>query len=295
MTQGQPAAAVTSALDHVTSATGELTRDEILDNITLYWLTNTGVSASRLYWEYKGGFFNTKGVAIPVAVSVFPGEQYQAPRSWTEQAYPNLIHYNQLDRGGHFAAWSSRNCFQKRSVPGFGRWLGASDGNKRLAWAAAVTFLALSGHPVRDLDVGAAEAFMISVASGKLADVAEIDGYYAISMLCRWNDAPHRNRPPPRLPAAAQEGSLAQAIAAAYDLELQLSTRRTTTSSTSLMPRTPTGTATTAPTAGPAPSAQPELVNTPTDWRPSNRLARSRAVRVGVCVDGSRPVPRARY
>jgi pimeloyl-ACP methyl ester carboxylesterase len=102
---GQPAAAVASALKRVTSARGELTRDEILDNITLYWLTNTGVSASRLYWEYKGGFFNAKGVSIPVAVSVFPGEQYQAPRSWTERAYPNLIYYNQLDRGGHFAAW----------------------------------------------------------------------------------------------------------------------------------------------------------------------------------------------
>jgi pimeloyl-ACP methyl ester carboxylesterase len=102
---GQPAAAVASALNRTTSATGELTRDEILDNITLYWLTNTGVSASRLYWEYKGGFFNAKGVAIPVAVSVFPGEQYQAPRSWTERAYPNLIYYNKLDKGGHFAAW----------------------------------------------------------------------------------------------------------------------------------------------------------------------------------------------
>ena len=92
---GQPAAAVAAALDRTASATGELTRDEILDNITLYWLTNTGVSASRLYWEYKGGFFNAKGVSIPVAVSVFPGEQYQAPRSWTEQAYPNLIYFNE--------------------------------------------------------------------------------------------------------------------------------------------------------------------------------------------------------
>ena len=95
---GQPAAAVASALDRTTSATGELTRDEILDNITLYWLTNTGVSASRLYWEYKGGFFNAKGVSIPVAVSVFPGEQYQAPRSWTERAYPSLIYYNKVDK-----------------------------------------------------------------------------------------------------------------------------------------------------------------------------------------------------
>jgi pimeloyl-ACP methyl ester carboxylesterase len=108
---GQPAAAVTAALDRTTSATGELTRDELLDNITLYWLTNTGVSASRLYWEYKGGFFNAKGVAIPVAVTVFPGEQYQAPRTWTERAYPNLIYYNQVDKGGHFAAWEQPQLF----------------------------------------------------------------------------------------------------------------------------------------------------------------------------------------
>ena len=108
---GQPAAAVVSALDRTTSATDELTRDEILDNITLYWLTNTGVSASRLYWEYKGGFFNAKGVSIPVAVTIFPGEQYQAPRSWAEQAYPNLIYFNQADRGGHFAAWEQPQLF----------------------------------------------------------------------------------------------------------------------------------------------------------------------------------------
>jgi pimeloyl-ACP methyl ester carboxylesterase len=108
---GQPAAAVVAALSRTTSDTGELTRDEVLDNITLYWLTNTGVSASRLYWEYKGGFFNAKGVTIPVAVTVFPGEQYQAPRTWTEQAYPNLIHYNKVDRGGHFAAWEQPHLF----------------------------------------------------------------------------------------------------------------------------------------------------------------------------------------
>jgi pimeloyl-ACP methyl ester carboxylesterase len=108
---GQPAAAVASALNRTTSAIGELTRDEILDNITLYWLTNTGVSASRLYWEYKGGFFNAKGVSIPVAVSVFPGEQYEAPRSWTERAYPKLIYYNKLDKGGHFAAWEQPRLF----------------------------------------------------------------------------------------------------------------------------------------------------------------------------------------
>ena len=108
---GQPAAAVVSALDRTTSSTGELTRDEILDNITLYWLTNTGMSASRLYWEYRGGFFNAKGVSIPVAVTVFPGEQYQAPRSWTEKAYPNLIHFNEVDKGGHFAAWEQPEIF----------------------------------------------------------------------------------------------------------------------------------------------------------------------------------------
>ncbi|MDK1489815.1 epoxide hydrolase [Sinorhizobium sp. 7-81] len=116
---GQPAAAVASALTRTTSATGELTRDEILDNITLYWLTNTGVSASRLYWEYKGGFFNTKGVTIPVAVSVFPGEQYEAPRSWTERAYPKLIHYNRVEKGGHFAAWEQPMLFTQELRAGF--------------------------------------------------------------------------------------------------------------------------------------------------------------------------------
>jgi pimeloyl-ACP methyl ester carboxylesterase len=108
---GQPAGAVVAGLHRTSSATGELTRDEILDNITLYWLTNTGVSASRLYWEYKGGFFNAKGVKIPVAVTVFPGEQYEAPRSWTERAYPNLIYYNRVDKGGHFAAWEQPTIF----------------------------------------------------------------------------------------------------------------------------------------------------------------------------------------
>jgi len=110
---GQPAAAVVSALDRTSSATGELTRDEILDNITLYWLTNTGVSASRLYWEYRGGFFNEKGVSIPVAVTVFPSEQYQAPRSWTERAYPRLIYFNEVDKGGHFAAWEQPQLFSE--------------------------------------------------------------------------------------------------------------------------------------------------------------------------------------
>ena len=116
---GQPAAAVASALDRTASATGELTRDEILDNITLFWLTRTGVSASRLYWEYKGGFWDAKGVSIPVAVSVFPGEAYQAPRSWAERAYPQLIHYNRLDRGGHFAAWEQPQLLAEELRSGF--------------------------------------------------------------------------------------------------------------------------------------------------------------------------------
>jgi pimeloyl-ACP methyl ester carboxylesterase len=110
---GQPAAAVVAALDRTESTTGELTRDEVLDNITLYWLTNTGVSASRLYWEYKGGFFNVKGVKIPVAITVFPSEQYQAPRSWAERAYPNLIYFNEAERGGHFAAWEEPEIFSR--------------------------------------------------------------------------------------------------------------------------------------------------------------------------------------
>jgi pimeloyl-ACP methyl ester carboxylesterase len=117
--EGQPAAAVAAALNRATSATGELTRDEILDNITLYWLTNTGVSASRLYWEYKGGFFNAKGVKIPVAVSVFPGEQYQAPRSWAERAYPKLVYYHQAEKGGHFAAWEQPAIFAQELRAGF--------------------------------------------------------------------------------------------------------------------------------------------------------------------------------
>jgi pimeloyl-ACP methyl ester carboxylesterase len=88
-----------------------LTRDDILDNVTLYWLTNTGVSSARLYWESKLAFFAPKGLAIPVAVSAFPDELYQAPRSWTEQAYPKLIYYNKLDNGGHFAAWEQPDLF----------------------------------------------------------------------------------------------------------------------------------------------------------------------------------------
>ncbi|GAA1400329.1 epoxide hydrolase family protein [Catellatospora coxensis] len=88
-----------------------LTRDDVLDNITLYWLTNTAISASRLYWENKLAFFAPKGVSVPVAVSAYPDEIYSAPRSWVERAYPQLLHYNKLDKGGHFAAWEQPKSF----------------------------------------------------------------------------------------------------------------------------------------------------------------------------------------
>jgi pimeloyl-ACP methyl ester carboxylesterase len=88
-----------------------LTRDDVLDNITYYWFTNTAVSSARLYWESKLAFFTPKGVAVPTAVSAFPDELYQAPKSWTEKAYPKLIYYNRLDKGGHFAAWEQPELF----------------------------------------------------------------------------------------------------------------------------------------------------------------------------------------
>jgi hypothetical protein len=88
-----------------------LTRDEVLDKITLTWVTNTGVSSGRLYWENTLGFFDVKGATAPAAVSVFPRELYQAPRSWAEKAYPNLIYFNELDRGNHFAAWQEPELF----------------------------------------------------------------------------------------------------------------------------------------------------------------------------------------
>src|SRR3989454_11127944 len=96
-----------------------LTRDDVLDNVTLYWVTNTAVSSARLYWESKLAFFAPKGVAIPVAVSAFPDELYQAPRSWTERAYPNLIYYNKLDKGGHFAAWEQPQLLSEEIRAGF--------------------------------------------------------------------------------------------------------------------------------------------------------------------------------
>ncbi|MGP0048664.1 MAG: epoxide hydrolase family protein [Solirubrobacteraceae bacterium] len=100
-------------------AFGAITRADIVDNITLYWLTNTAVSSARLYWENKFGFFSAKNISIPVAVSVFPGERYQAPRSWAERAYSNLVYYNALETGGHFAAWEQPQLFCDEVRAGF--------------------------------------------------------------------------------------------------------------------------------------------------------------------------------
>jgi pimeloyl-ACP methyl ester carboxylesterase len=88
-----------------------LTRDDVLDNVTLYWLTNTALSSARLYWESKLAFFAPKNVPIPAAVSAFPEELYQAPRSWTAKAYPKLIYYHRVHKGGHFAAWEQPELF----------------------------------------------------------------------------------------------------------------------------------------------------------------------------------------
>jgi pimeloyl-ACP methyl ester carboxylesterase len=93
-----------------------LTRDDVLDNVTLYWLTNTAISSARLYWDTThnlpaGGFFDVRGIKIPVAVSAFPDEIYAAPQSWAEKAYPKLIHYNKPPKGGHFAAWEQPQLF----------------------------------------------------------------------------------------------------------------------------------------------------------------------------------------
>jgi pimeloyl-ACP methyl ester carboxylesterase len=96
-----------------------LSRDDVLDNITMFWLTRTGVSASRLYWESKFSYVAVKNVTVPVAVSVFPDEIYQAPQSWAEQAYPNLIHYNRVERGGHFAAWEQPELYASELRAGF--------------------------------------------------------------------------------------------------------------------------------------------------------------------------------
>jgi pimeloyl-ACP methyl ester carboxylesterase len=98
---------------------GGLTRDDVLDNVTLFWLTNTGVSSGRLYWEFNGGWVAARGVSVPVAVSVFPDEIFNAPRSWAEKAYSNLIHYNEVDRGGHFAAWEQPELYASELRAGF--------------------------------------------------------------------------------------------------------------------------------------------------------------------------------
>jgi pimeloyl-ACP methyl ester carboxylesterase len=97
----------------------ELTRDEMLDNISLYWLTNTAISSARLYWENKAVVLAAVNVSIPAAVSVFPGENYQTPRSWAERAYHKLIYYHALDKGGHFAAWEQPQLFSEEVRAGF--------------------------------------------------------------------------------------------------------------------------------------------------------------------------------
>jgi|SRR5579862_822736 len=101
-----------------------LTPDDVLDNVTLYWFTNTAVSSARLYWDTvhnlpAGGFFDARGVKIPVAVSAFAEEIYQAPKSWSEKAYPQLIHYNKVDKGGHFAAWEQPKLFTEEMRASF--------------------------------------------------------------------------------------------------------------------------------------------------------------------------------
>ena len=119
---GQPGTMISAALGRTIDghSAGAVTRDDFLDNVTLYWLTNTAVSAARLYWENKADFFDAKPITIPFAISVFPAELYQAPRSWAERAYPdNLIYYNQLDRGGHFAAWEEPELFSKELQAAF--------------------------------------------------------------------------------------------------------------------------------------------------------------------------------
>jgi hypothetical protein len=118
----QPAAAIISAVlgrtinEHPADG---LTRDDVLDDITLDWLTNTAISSARLDWKNKFSVYNAANVSIPAAVSVFPGENYQAPRSWTERAYPKLIYYNNVEKGGHYAAWEQPQLFSEevRGLP----------------------------------------------------------------------------------------------------------------------------------------------------------------------------------
>ncbi len=119
---GQPAAAITSAVLGQTingHPAGDLTRDDVLDDFTLYWLTNTAVSAARFYWETHINLYNAADLSFPAAVSVFPGENYQAPRSWIERAYHKLIYYNAVDEGGHYAAWEQPKLFSEEVRAGF--------------------------------------------------------------------------------------------------------------------------------------------------------------------------------
>jgi pimeloyl-ACP methyl ester carboxylesterase len=119
---GQPAAAITSAVLGRTvngHPAGDLTRDDVLDDFTLYWLTNTAISAARFYWESHINLYNAADVSVPAAVSVFPGENYQAPLSWTEHAYHKLIYYHQADKGGHYAAWEQPQLFAEEVRAGF--------------------------------------------------------------------------------------------------------------------------------------------------------------------------------
>jgi pimeloyl-ACP methyl ester carboxylesterase len=119
---GQPAAAIMSAALGRTingHPAYDLTRDEVLDDITLYWLTNTAVSAARYYWEQHINLYNAADVPVPAAVSVFPGENYEAPRSWAERAYSKLIYYNRVDKGGHYAAWEQPQLFSEEVRAGF--------------------------------------------------------------------------------------------------------------------------------------------------------------------------------
>jgi pimeloyl-ACP methyl ester carboxylesterase len=119
---GQPAATMTSALAGRTingQSAGDLTREDILDDVTLYWVTNTGVSSGRLYWENKLNLYAAADIPIPAAVTVFPGENYEAPRSWAEHAYHKLIYYNRVDKGGHYAAWEQPQLFSEEIRAGF--------------------------------------------------------------------------------------------------------------------------------------------------------------------------------
>jgi pimeloyl-ACP methyl ester carboxylesterase len=121
MLDHDPTSYVLIARGFVDGDEGGLTRDDFLDNVTMFWLTNTGVSSSKAFWEFLGygSFADVRNVTVPVAVSVFPDELFQAPRSWAEQAYPNLVHYNEVDTGGHFAAWEQPELYASELRAGF--------------------------------------------------------------------------------------------------------------------------------------------------------------------------------